>query len=80
VNGNAASPQELKEVMQREQLNWRSFGDDGAIQTRWNAGTPSYYVLDPQGVIRHKWVGYPGESAINTALERLIHQAEASSP
>jgi hypothetical protein len=29
-------------------------------------------------VIRHKWVGAPGEKAIDTALEKLIHEAEAS--
>ncbi len=65
--------------MDKENLNWRSFADkEGTIGAKWNAGTPSYYVLDPKGVIRHKWVGAPGEKAIDTALENLIKQAEAN--
>jgi hypothetical protein len=62
--------------MDKEKLNWRSFGDRGDIHARWNAGTPAYYILDPRGVIRYKWVGSPGEKAIDTALEKLIHEAE----
>ncbi len=62
--------------MDKEKLNWRSFGDQGAINTKWNAGTPTYYVLDPKGVIRYKWDGYPGAKAIDTALEKLMPEAE----
>jgi peroxiredoxin len=63
--------------MARERMNWRSFAHQDAINARWNPSTPSYYVLDPRGVIRHKWVGAPGEKAIDTALEELIKEAEA---
>ncbi len=43
----------------------------------WNSpGTPVYYVIDPKGVIRYKWVGSPGEKAIDTALDRLIKETE----
>ena len=64
--------------MDREKLNWRSTADAGkAIAAGWNQpGTPLYYVLDPQGVIRYKWSGYPGEKALDTALEKLIQAAE----
>jgi hypothetical protein len=27
-------------------------------------------------VIRHKWIGHPGEKAIDSALEKLIQEAE----
>ena len=68
----------LKEVMDREKLNWRSFVIQETILEQWNnPGTPMYYVLDPRGVIRSKWFGYPGEKAIDTALERLIEEVEA---
>src|SRR5438046_9798904 len=33
---------------------------------------------DPRGVIRHKWVGAPGEKAIDTALETLINEAKVN--
>ena len=59
-------------------MNWRSFAQQDAINARWNPSTPSYYVLDPKGVIRHKWVGNPGEKAIDAALKKLTQQAEGS--
>jgi hypothetical protein len=62
--------------MDKEKLNWRSFADGRTISEKWNAATPTYYVLDPKGVIRYKWVGSPGAKAIDTALERLIQDAE----
>ena len=82
VNVNGYKVKELKEAMTREQLTWRSFADpgglgQGAITVRWNLpGTPTLYVLDPKGVIRHKWVGSPGAKAIDAALEKLIQEAD----
>ena len=71
--GNISEPAKLKEVMARESLSWRSFVDTGAITAAWNApGTPSYYVIDHRGMIRHKWVGNPGAKTIDAALEKLI--------
>ena len=64
--------------MEKEKLHWRSFGDTGAINAKWNAATPTYYVLDAKGVIRHKWVGNPGAPAIDTAVEKTIREAEGA--
>ena len=75
VNVVGHEPKKLKEVMEKEQLTWRSISSQ-EVTTRWNAGTPTYYVIDARGVIRNKWVGSPGEKAIDTALEKLIHEAE----
>jgi hypothetical protein len=77
VSTNNYEPAKLKAVMVKEQLNWRSTADDGFIAEKWNSpGTPVYYILDPQGVIRYKWVGYPGEKVLDAALEKLIEAAE----
>jgi len=38
--------------------------------------TPAFYVLDHAAVIRHKWIGHPGEKAIDAALEKLIQEVE----
>lgn len=79
MNGNEFKAKRLKEVMEKEKLNWRSFVDRGDINAKWNvAGTPTYYVLDHKGVIRAKWVGRPGpgEKAIDAALEKLIQETE----
>ena len=64
--------------MEKEKLNWRSFADGRPIRERWNAATPGYYVLDHKGVIRYKWVGNPGEKAIDAALEKLIQAADGN--
>ena len=77
VNTNPHDPAELKAVMAKEEMNWRSTTDQGAIAAKWNSpGTPVYYVLDPAGTIRHKWVGNPGEKALDAALDKLIAEAE----
>ena len=58
VGGNAKN---LKAVMKKENVTWRTFADpgnagQGAIAARWNlTNTPTLYVLDPRGVIRYKW-------------------------
>jgi hypothetical protein len=86
VNTNGYSAAELKKVMDLEKLNWRSFADAkqgegyfGPICAQWNLiGTPTLYVLDHKGVIRHKWLGGPGEQAIDRALDELIKEAKAA--
>jgi hypothetical protein len=77
VNVNDYETKNLKERMVKEQMNWRSFKQQDAINARWNSSTPSYYVLDPKGVIRYKWLGAPGEKAIDAALEKLVDEAES---
>ncbi len=78
VHGNDYEPKKLKAVMEKEKLNWRSFADRRVISLKWaGRGTPTYYVIDHKGVIRHKWIGYPGANAIDAALEKLITEAEA---
>jgi peroxiredoxin len=62
--------------MDTENLPWRSFAYQEAINAKWNNFTPAYYVIDPTGVIRYRWIGHPGEHAIDTALEKLIEEAE----
>jgi uncharacterized protein (TIGR03067 family) len=62
--------------MDKLDMPWRSFADDGTIFTKWNAGTPSYYILDAKGVIRYKWIGSPGAHAIDAAVETLLKEAE----
>jgi peroxiredoxin len=65
--------------MDKEQITWRTFSDPrGAIVGTWNPSTPSFYLIDPDGKIRYKWVGNPGEKALDTALEELIHEAEGN--
>jgi hypothetical protein len=87
VNVNGYDSRKLKQAMAKEKLTWRSFADDGSIVGTWNLpGTPTFYIIDHQGVIRHKWVGSPSDyklgglpdaKAIDAALEKLIQVAES---
>lgn len=77
VNILPHTPEELKEVKDEHKLNWRTFADDGSIARRWNSpATPSFYIIDQQGIIRHKWIGHPGEKIIETALQTLLRKAK----
>lgn len=86
VNVSRHEPKQLKAVMEKEKLTWRSFADRGAIVGTWNLpGTPTFYIIDHRGVIRHKWVGSPADyklgglpeaKVIDAALEKLIQEAE----
>jgi hypothetical protein len=75
---------ELKPVLEKEQITWRSFwngpnGTGGPISTEWNVhGWPTLYVIDHKGVIRHKWVGSPGNEAMDEAIDKLVKEAEAA--
>ena len=76
VHGFDYPPAKLKAVMDKQQLNWRSLSSR-AIATRWSArGTPTYYIIDPSGMIQFKWVGYPGAKAIDDALDKQLKEAE----
>jgi hypothetical protein len=68
--------------MEKQKITWRSFADAGnagagPIATKWNlSATPTFYIIDPKGVIRHKWAGSPSAKVIDAALEKLIKEAE----
>jgi thioredoxin family protein len=72
----------LKPVLEKEQITWRSFwngekGTQGPISAEWKVqGWPTLYLIDHKGVIRHKYVGSPGDKALDEAIDRLINEAE----
>jgi hypothetical protein len=73
---------ELKKVMEKEEITWRSWWDGGStaglIASKWNVhGWPSIYILDGKGVIRYKSVG-ANEKQIDAAIEKLLKEAEKS--
>jgi len=74
--------EQLKEVLKQENITWRSFwngkdGTGGPISTKWNVqGWPTLYVLDHKGVIRHKWLGSPGDEVMDEAIDKLVKEAQ----
>ena len=77
VNGNRYDPPKLKQATEKNNLNWRSFADDAErITAAWNnPGTPGYYVIDHKGIIRHKFIGFPGPEKFDGAIEALLKEA-----
>src|SRR5262245_44277098 len=77
-----ADREALKKVLKEEQITWRSWwngadGTGGPISTKWNvSGWPTLYVLDHKGVIRHKYMGSPGDKVLDDVIEKLVKEAE----
>ncbi len=75
------SAAELKKVIEKEKMTWRSFfdgpGTSGPIATKFKVrGWPTLFLLDHKGVIREKWVGSPGNDALDKAIDKLVAEAE----
>ncbi len=73
--------EELKEVLQKENITWRSFwagGTGGPIPTKWHIESwPTIYIIDHKGVIRYKHSGSPGDSKLDEEIDELDKEAEA---
>jgi hypothetical protein len=70
-----------KEGVEKHQVTWRSFwngpqGTAGPISKEWLVrGWPTVYVIDHEGVIRHKSHGGP---AMDEAIEKAVAAATAA--
>jgi hypothetical protein len=84
VHVGGSSVADTGKLMEREQLPWRTFVDPGnatagPISTSWNApSTPTFFLLDAKGVIRHKFVGKVDPDVVDAALKRLISEAKGA--
>ena len=73
----------LKETLKEENITWRSFwngkdGTSGPISAEWNVHSwPTIYVIDADGVIRHKNLrGEPLEKAIDALVEKAEKKSD----
>jgi thioredoxin family protein len=75
--------EKAKKQSEEQQITWRSFyqqGTGGPISTKWNvSGWPTLYIIDHKGVIRHKWVGSPGDAVLDKSIEALVEEASKAS-
>jgi hypothetical protein len=77
-------PAALKPRLAEERITWRSFwngadGTTGPIAKDWHvSGWPTVYVIDHEGVIRHKSHGSPEmvRAAMDETLRECIAAAE----
>jgi hypothetical protein len=66
----------------KQQISWRSFwngkdGTGGPISAEWNViGWPTLFIIDHKGVIRHRFVGNPGDEKLDQFIDDLIKDAE----
>ena len=69
--------EELKKILEKQKIVWRQAVDgdtSGPWATKWNVnGWPTIYVLDAQGVIRHR--DLRGEE-LDHAIEALLAEME----
>ena len=75
---NSDPKENLKSVLKKEKMTWRSWWDggntSGPIATKWNvSGWPTIYILDHKGVIRHKNLR---DQKMEKAVEELLKEAE----
>jgi hypothetical protein len=79
------SDRDLKDAKAKnetQEITWRSFwcgaeGTSGAIPKKWNVrGWPTLYLIDHKGVIRHKFLGNPGNEKLDELIEGLVKEAE----
>jgi len=74
--------EKIKEKNAEAQITWRSFwngpkGTRGPISTDFRVqGWPTLYLIDHQGVIRHRWLGNPGDAVMDTAIDDLIAEVQ----
>jgi hypothetical protein len=69
---------ELKKVLEKEEITWRSWWDGGGtggpIATQWNVqGWPTLYLLDHKGAIADKSLGFRD---MDHRIEQLVADAE----
>jgi hypothetical protein len=73
---------DLKDVMEKEKITWRSWfdggGTSGPIATDWKVrGWPTLFIIDENGVIRHRYLGSPGGKILDAGIDKLVKEMRA---
>ena len=80
---NSDPKERLRKAVKQENITWRSWWDggntSGPIASQWGIrGWPTLFLIDHKGVIRQKYVGSPGEEALNKEIDKLVREAETA--
>jgi hypothetical protein len=72
---------ELKKVMEKEKITWRSFWNGGSTQgrisSRWAIqGWPTLFLIDAKGVLRQRHLGSPKDKDLDDEIDKLIAEIE----
>ena len=69
---------ELTDFLSSEKMPWTHWwdGEKGPVTKMFRVKAfPTLYLIDAKGVIRHKWVGNPGNDKIDAAVKELVAEA-----
>jgi thiol-disulfide isomerase/thioredoxin len=69
----------LKKFLETTKMPWTHWwdGPKGEIIKGWNIQAfPTIYVLDAEGVIRHKFIGVPSTKELDGAVDKLLAEAK----
>jgi len=79
INNDGAAD-EVKPRFEKEGITWRNAIEpsDGSLASKWNVtGYPKLFLVDAEGVIRHQWLGSPGDEVLDREIEKLVAETEA---
>ncbi|MCS6865767.1 MAG: TlpA disulfide reductase family protein [Gemmataceae bacterium] len=70
----------LEKFLEKEEMPWVHWWNDGPrseVLTKYRVRAfPTLYIIDHNGIIKHKWIGNPGNDKIDAAIEELVKVAE----
>ena len=69
--------QQAQSVKRSQQLTWRSFFDgpgfgNDIVQQYQAPGLPTIFLLDHNGIIRHRFIGVPRDEVLDRAIDELV--------
>jgi hypothetical protein len=70
---------EVRALVQQGKVTWPSWADgrDQRILRQWKVeGLPTVFLLDARGVIRHRFVGNPGTTRLDEAIDKLLSEVK----
>jgi hypothetical protein len=71
---------DLKQMNEKEQITWRSWSQGstgGPISSLYGIQAwPTLVFIDPKGVVRHVFVGNPGDQKLDEVIDQMLQEAE----
>ena len=77
-NGDADETQ-LKTILHEQGITWRSWWMSGeafsTVARIWSPeGVPTLYAIDRRGIVRYKFLGFPGAATIDRLVDGLLKE------
>jgi hypothetical protein len=74
------SREDVKAQNEKAEITWRSWfagPGGGEIAKQYKVpGWPTLYLIDPKGVVRHAFVGNPGDKQLDELIDQMLQEAE----